>query len=432
MLYRKKIMCYVLCLFVCAGVQSSAFANTSAARADIITIDGGIGPATADYVSQSIAKSNADHSRVIILRIDTPGGLVSATREILKSMLSSKVPVVSLVTPGAAQAASAGTFIVYASSIAAMSEATNIGAASPISLTSTGDDSNTKTAQKKAMQALLANIRAMAQKNGRDVEWSQEAVKDAASITWKEAKSRNVINYIANDIPTLLNKINGVTVNLMSGPVKLDTAKLSLRELKPNWRIQFLMIITNPNVTYILLLAGLLGLAVELFNPGLIFPGVLGVVFLAVAAYGLAILPVNFVGLGLILLAVGFFTAEVFLSSYGALTVGGIVALTIGSIMLIRSDVPGFSLSALVIAVVVGFFALAFSGLVYLMVRDQVRPSRTGEEHWIGKVGTVTLKDDVYWLKCESQLFRIDNSDGLTDGQQVTIERLKGARVIVH
>jgi membrane-bound serine protease (ClpP class) len=432
---------FTIILLFC-GMDAIAKTENSSPRADVITIDSAIGPAVAEYVSHSIDKANAEHARVIILKINTPGGLVDSTREITQSILNSKVPVIGYVSPKGARAASAGTFIMYASPIAAMAPATNIGAASPISMMSTGDNKNAEVAQKKAMQDLLASIRASAQQYGRNQKWAQEAVESAVSITVKEAKEKNVINVIATDIPDLLKKVNGLKVTMYDNKVvknkvitnrviTLNTHGLTIRELTPNWRMQFLMVITNPNVTYILLLAGLLCLAVEFFNPGLIFPGVLGVIALAIAAYGLSILPVNYVGLGLILLAVGLFVAEIYASSYGALGIGGAIALTIGSLMLIRSDVEGFSISYVVIAVTVGFFVLVFSGIIYLLVRDQMRPKRHGDEYWVGQQGMVKLINERYWLECGSQLFRIENADDVQVGQKRTIEKMDGARVIV-
>ncbi len=431
-LKRSTVSLIFTIILLFCGLNAIAETVNSSARADVITIDSAIGPAVAEYVSHSIDKANAEHARVIILKIDTPGGLVVSTRTITQSILNSKVPVIGYVSPKGARAASAGTFIMYASPIAAMAPATNIGAASPISMMSTGDNKNAAVAQKKAMQDLLASIRASAQQYGRNQKWAQEAVESAASITAKEAKEKNVINYIATDIPHLLKQVNGRQVFMGDKKViTLDTHALTLRQLSPNWRMQFLMVITNPNVTYILLLAGLLCLAIEFFNPGLILPGVLGVIALAVAAYGLSILPVNYVGLGLILLAVGLFITEIYVSSYGVLGIGGAIALAVGSLMLIRSDVEGFSISYVVIAVTVGFFVLVFAGIIYLLVRDQTRPKRHGDEYWVGQQGIVKLINERYWLECGSQLFQIENADDVQVGQARTINKMHGARVII-
>ncbi len=415
---------------------SSCGSDTPTGNVAQITIEGGIGPAVADYVDQSIKQANKAGDKFIILRVDTPGGLVSSTDNIIKSIQSSDIPVIGFVAPAGARAASAGTFIMYACPYAVMAPSTNIGSASPVSLTpSSGDNKSSgdeDVLKKKLLNDLVAKIKGLAETNGRNKEWAQKAVTDADNITATQALKTNVINAMAQDNDDLLKKLSGVSVRVKEKSITLDTSNAKIYPLNPNWRMRFLMVITNPNVTYILILAGLLGLGIELFNPGLIFPGVFGGICLLTAGYALQLLPVNYVGVALIMLGVGFFVAEVFVSSFGALAIGGIIATSIGSIMLVHRDLPGFGVSWIMTVSVALVLILLVLALVFLIAKDMTKPKRTGEEVWLGQAGTVKIVDGQCWLSCRGQLLKIDNTDGLEEGQEVTVKSRKGARVVVE
>ena len=360
----------VLGLLLCCLLLASCGSNSSTGNVAEIKIEGGIGPAMADYVDQSIKQANAAGDQFIILAVDTPGGLVSSTERIIKSIQASDVPVIGFVAPAGAGAASAGTFIMYACPYAVMAPSTNIGSASPVSLTSSSEgkvSANEETAKKKMLNFLVAKIQGLAETNGRNEEWAKKAVTDADNITAKKALELNVINAIAQDNSDLLNKLAGVSIKVKGKSIGIDTSNVKIYQIEPNWRMRFLMVITNPNVTYILLMIGLLGLGIELFSPGLIFPGVLGLISLLTAGYAFQLLPVNYVGVGLIALGVGFFVAEVFVSSFGALAVGGVIATSIGSVMLVQSDLPGFGVSWVMTVSVAVVLILLVLALVFLI-----------------------------------------------------------------
>jgi membrane-bound serine protease (ClpP class) len=430
----KKI-CLLLCLVIVSSLmlcRISWATDTSLPVVSKVSIKGAIGPAMAEYVVSAIKQANEQRSRAIVLTLDTPGGLVESARSIIQAIQNSHVPVIAYVTPRAARAASAGTFILYASHIAAMSPVATIGAATPVSLTGGGEGKEDSAMQRKVINSLAAEIRVYAQEHGRNVEWSQKAVKDADSITTQEAKKLNVINFVAENIPDLLKQVNGHSVKVMKKTITLDTSGCAVKNIQPDWRMQFLMVITDPNVAYILLLAGMFGVTIEFFNPGMIIPGIFGLISLCLAAYGLSILPVNFIGLGLIVLAVGLFITEVYLSSFGFLGVAGVVSLAFGSLMLIQTDLPGFGISTFVVATTTVLFSLLFGGLIFLLIRDRLRPSRTGDEHWEGRPGVVKRINQEYWFSSGGQLFKIQNTEGLTEGQSVVAEKIEGAKVIVQ
>jgi membrane-bound serine protease (ClpP class) len=433
MMKKKGFIFKLMALIVVVFTLTSCGSSPRTGNVAEISIDRGIGPALAEYVDDSIQQANAAGDQFIILRVDTPGGLVASTHRILKAIHASKIPVIGFVAPKAAHAASAGTFIMYACPYAVMAPGTNMGSASPVSLTGGQKEQSDQDSvmKKKTMNYLLGKIRALAEENGRNADWAELAIKEAANVSAQEALKKNVINAIARNNSDLLKKLEGVSIKLDGKTVTLNTKKAFIYPIKPNATMQFLMIITNPNVTYVLLMIGLIGLGIEIFNPGMIFPGVIGVISLLISAYAIQLLPVNFVGLGLILLGVGFLIAEIFVSSFGALGIGGLVALTFGSMMLIRSPWSDSGVSLVTIITMVAFIAALLLLVVWLVVRDKMKPKRTGEEHLVGQEGAVQLIKDSYWVSCRGQLFKIDNIDGLQEGMMVRIERLHGARVIV-
>ncbi len=318
------------------------YASSSyAAKIIELKIKGAIGPATADYIIRNI--DNAQDADLILITLDTPGGLDEATRAIIQKFLSSNVPIVTYVSPNGARAASAGTYLLYASTIAAMAPGTQLGAASPVNIALAGFAEESKsnkqtTMEKKITNDAVATLRSLAQLRGRNPDFAQKAVLNAETLTSTEALKEGVINYIARDEHDLLSQLNGISVTQNNQKIILNTSNAHLELIEPDWRTQFLSIITDPTVAYLLLLLGIYGIFFELVNPGHIFPGVIGAISMCIALYALQLLPISYAGFFLIILGIGFIIAEAFVPAYGSLGIGGTIAFIIGSIMLIDSD----------------------------------------------------------------------------------------------
>jgi len=401
------------------------FAGIAAAQADevalVLQIDSAIGPASADYIIEGIEQAEANGNALVVLQMDTPGGLDSAMRDIIKSILASPVPVATFVSPSGSRAASAGTYILYASHIAAMAPATNLGAATPVQIGGAPslpeapkqpapkkpvvDDENSEggvehaddssaTAPPDAMKAKMVNdavayIKGLAEMRGRNVEWAERAVREAVSLTASEALELNVIDVVANDIDDLLVQIDGRIVDVANEPVTLATAQLQQEILEPTWRTQLLMIITDPNVAYLLMLVGIYGLLLEGYNPGGFVPGIVGAICLLLALFAFQVLPVNYAGLALMLLGIMLMVAEGFAPSFGVLGLGGLAAFVFGSIILMDSDVPGFAVSQSIIGGIAIAGGVAMLGLIYMLMRARNRPVVSGAEGMLGQTAEV-------------------------------------------
>ncbi|HET7197821.1 MAG TPA: nodulation protein NfeD, partial [Burkholderiales bacterium] len=305
----------------------------------VVPLEGAIGPAAADFVKRSIERAAKDGAQLVVLRMDTPGGLDTSMREIIKAILASPIPVASFVAPSGARAASAGTYILYASHIAAMAPGTNLGAASPIFIGGGGEgkDKKADTLTKKATNDAVAYIRGFAQMRHRNAAWAEKAVREAVSLPAEEALKMKVIDLVAADVPALLKALDG--------RLGLKTAGAPVREIEPDWRTKVLALITNPSIAYVLILVGAYALLFEFMNPGIVLPGVVGTIAVLLALYGLHLLPVNYAGLALIFLGIGFMAAEAFFPAYGSLGIGGLIAFVIGSVMLIEdTNLPGFEI----------------------------------------------------------------------------------------
>ncbi|CAM2929704.1 NfeD family protein [Legionella anisa] len=316
-------------------------ANSYAAKVIELQIKGAIGPATADYIIRNI--DNAQNADLILITLDTPGGLDESTRAIIQKFLSSNVPIVTYVSPNGARAASAGTYLLYASTLAAMAPGTQLGAASPVNIAMTGFADETKsdkqtTMEKKITNDAVATLRALAQLRGRNPDFAQKAVLNSETLTSTEALKEGVINYVARDVNDLLSQLNGISVMQNNQKITLNTSNAHIELVEPDWRTRFLSIITNPTVAYLLLLLGIYGIFFELVNPGNILPGVIGTISMCIALYALQLLPISYAGFFLIILGIGFIIAEAFVPAYGSLGIGGTIAFIIGSIMLIDSD----------------------------------------------------------------------------------------------
>jgi membrane-bound serine protease (ClpP class) len=374
-----------------SGFQTTRADTTSVSRSVyVIRINGPINPVAAEYIVDSIEEATDAEAECLIIELDTPGGLMESTRIITKAMLASEIPVVIYVSPAGARAASAGVFMAYAAHLAAMTPSTNIGAAHPVNVGGSGADS-ANTMMEKVTNDAVAQIKTVAEKRGRNVEWAEEAVRKSVSITEKEALEKNVINFIAPSLDSLLIQMHGREVEIDNRQIKLQTARAKIIRHDMNWRHKLLDRISDPNIAYILFLLGFAGLYFEFSNPGAILPGVLGGIFLILAFYAFQTLPVNWAGLLLILFAVILFILEVKVTSFGILTIGGVVAMFLGSVMLFRKPATVFepavriSLQVIILATLAtaAFFAFAV-GLTVKAHRQQVT---TGREGMIGEVG---------------------------------------------
>ncbi|MDE8654652.1 NfeD family protein [Novosphingobium album (ex Liu et al. 2023)] len=370
----------------------------------MLFIDGAIGPATSDYITHGLERAAAGHAAIVVIQMDTPGGLDSAMREIIQAILRSPVPVVTYVSPSGSRAASAGTYILYASHIAAMTPGTNLGAATPVQIgggspfsappgeTEKGKEAAPRSegaSEAKARNDAIAYIRSLAELRGRNADWAEAAVRTAASLSANAAREQNVIDVVARDRADLLAQVDGRTVTAAGREVRLATRDLTLVDAPPNWRTRFLSAITDPNIALILMMIGIYGLMFEFMNPGALYPGTIGAICLLTGFYAFAALPVNYAGVALILLGIGLMAAEAFSPSFGILGIGGVVAFMLGGTILIDTDVPQFQLSwpaigavaVASLAITVVFARLAFT--------SQRRKIVSGREQLIGATGTV-------------------------------------------
>jgi membrane-bound serine protease (ClpP class) len=427
-----------------AAVALLLAATASAAReAVVIPIDGAIGTATAEFVTGGIAQARDDDAVLVVLRMDTPGGLDQAMRDIIKSILASQVPIASFVAPPGARAASAGTYILYASHVAAMAPATNLGAATPVQVGGGGlpglgdagdDDTQTDEAnqpppgdagERKLINDAVAYIRGLADLRGRNADWAERAVRESVSLASGAAAEQRVIDLVADDVDDLLAAIDGRIVSLPGGDQTLDTADISWRELEPDWRVRLLSIITNPNVAYLLMLLGFYGLIFELSNPGAIVPGVVGAVSLLLALYALQLLPVNYAGMALMLLGIALMIGEAFVPSFGALGLGGVAAFVIGSVMLIDAEVVTVSLP---LVGVTGLLSASFSiWVIGRFVSLRHRRPVSGTEHLLGL--TAEAREDFDGdghVRVEGEIWRAHSERPVRRGQPLRVTAVRG------
>ncbi len=358
-------------------------------QVNIIKINDAITPAVAGFISRAIEKSSESRAQCLIIQLDTPGGLDLSMRDIVKEIMNADVPVVVYVSPSGARAASAGVFITLAADIAAMAPGTNIGAAHPVDL---GGGKMDRMMTEKVVNDAVAYIQSVAGKKGRNVKWAEEAVRESVSITEKEALKLKVIDLVAGDIHDLLIKIDGKTMEKLGKRVQLATKGATINHLKMGFRERFLAVLSNPNIAYILMMIGLIGLYFELSNPGAFFPGVIGGISLILAFFALRTLPVNYAGVLLILLGVILFIAEIKVTSYGLLSVGGVVSIALGSIMLFESPIPALRVSLSVILPTILFTAVFFFFVVGAALKAQMAKPATGAEGLIGEIGTARTR----------------------------------------
>jgi len=401
----------------------------------VVPLHGAIGPATADFIHRALERAARDKAQLVVLRTDTPGGLDTSMREIIKDILASPVPVATYVAPGGARAASAGTFILYASHFAAMAPGTNLGAASPVSIGGSPskdrkkdkDEDSGDTMTRKVTHDAAAYIRSLAQLRGRNADWGEKAVREAVSLPAADALEHKVIDVIAESEAALLKKLDGRTTEASGAKRTLHTGGAPLVAVELDWRTRILSVITNPSIAYLMILVGIYALVFEFSNPGLVLPGVVGAICVLLALYAFHLLPVNYAGLALIVLGIGFMAAEAFLPAYGSLGVGGLIALVLGSVILIDSDLPGFEIPYGLIggvAVASGLFLLFLIGMV---ARGRRRPIVSGREEMLGAIGEALDDFDAEgWMRVHGEMWRARTRGPVRRGQRLRVRAIDG------
>ncbi len=418
--------------------------TTQTAHAVWLDVDGPISPAAADYLHRALEDAAAENVQLVILRMDTPGGLDMSMRDIIQDILASPIPVITYVSPSGARAASAGTYILYASHVAAMAPATNLGSATPVQIMPAGlpsmpgkpspeDDEKTSPVVKddamsrKIINDAVAYIRGLAELRGRNVEWAEKAVREAANLNAKSALEQGVIDLVATDMSDLLQQLHGRKVNVLGQDITLNTEGLLLTHIEPDWRSELLAVITDPNVAYILMLIGIYGLIFEFSNPGAFVPGITGAICLLLALFAFQVLPINYAGLALILLGVALMVGEAFAPSFGALGIGGVVAFVIGSVILIDTDIPGYGISLPLIGAFALFSAALFAIIIGMAIKSRHREVVTGAEEMLGSFAEV-LEDftGTGRVRAHSELWNAQSDIALNKGQQVRIIGMDG------
>jgi membrane-bound serine protease (ClpP class) len=427
-IFKRGITVFLLLLSM--GLFSSGISGEQKSRVLAIKVSGIINPVSAEFISKSIIRANAMRAEALVIELDTPGGLDTSMRSIVKDIINSTLPVVVYVAPSGARAASAGVFITLAAHVAAMAPGTNIGAAHPVSM---GGKMDT-TMSEKATNDAAAYIKSLAERTGRNASWAEEAVRKSVSITETEALREHVIDLVSPDLNSLLRDINGRKVTTVEGEKTLRTANAVLVTTEMGLRYKILNFISDPNVAYMLMLLGFYGIFFELTNPGSIFPGVVGSIFLILAFYSFQTLPVNYAGLVLIILALVLFLLEVKIVSHGLLFIGGIIAMTIGSLMLFETPGPFMKLSLLLVLPAVIMTALFFSVVVGLAYKAQRRKPVTGPEGLTGLEGLTRteITDEGGTVSVRGELWSADSQERIPKGERVIVESVKGLKLRVR
>ncbi len=410
----------------------------------VLRIEGGIGPGSAGYFISAVEDAQINDVDLIVLSLDTPGGLDQSMRDMIKVILASRIPVVTYVSPKGSRAASAGTYIMYASHVAAMAPATNIGSSTPVSLggaspvpmpTQPEDTDNEEqksqssgsAMERKVINDAVAYIRGLAQLRKRNVEWAEQTVRDATNLPSSDALEMNVIDIIATDLDDLLGQLQGRQVKIGDKDIVLNLTNISIEERLPDWRDNFLTTITNPNIAYVLLMIGMYGLILEFYNPGMGVPGVVGIISLLVAAFALQMLPVSYVGLALILLGVGLMIVEAVSPSFGIFGLGGVAAFVLGSIMLIDTELPIYQISVPLIAAMATASAAVFVFTLAFALRARNQPVSAGSEVFPGSSAVVAEDfDHLGMVRFEGELWQASTSRPLTKGSIVKIKARQG------
>ncbi|MEK1930164.1 MAG: nodulation protein NfeD [Pararhizobium sp.] len=435
---QQAIRIFALALILGSASLFSVAPTAGSERvALLLRLNGAVSPASADYVTRGLALANERQVTLVVLQMDTPGGLDTSMREIIRAILASSVPVASFVAPSGARAASAGTYILYASHIAAMAPGTNLGAATPIALGGSGFDNqgdrNDKAqpprnaAEAKAVNDAAAYLRGLAELRDRNADWAERAVRDAASLSSTAAEREKVIDFTATTVDDLLARANGRMVRVGETRIRLETTGLIVQNVEPDWRTRLLSVIADPNVALILLIIGIYGLIFEFLTPGAVIPGTVGGISLLLGLYALAMLPVSYAGVGLIILAVALFVSEAHTPTSGVLGIGGAIALVLGATILFDTDVPDLEVSWRVL-VGIGISGLAFSLIVARLAFTARRHAVvTGAEQMIGISGKVSAWTDTSgYIVAHGERWSAVCAERLTAGEDVTVIAREG------
>lgn len=412
-----------------AGVLKAADTTEGKPVAMVLDVDGTINPAVADYIIKGIQAAEEKKAACVIIRMDTPGGMVSSTKTIIKEMINAKVVVVVYVGPSGSSASSAGALITMGADVAAMAPGTNIGAAHPVG---GGGEEINPTMSDKVINDLTAYMRGVVTKKGRNAEWVEKAIRESVSITAKEALDLHVINLVADSVPDLLEKLDGRTVEKDGRTIVLHTKGARPERMPQGWRFKVLDAIANPNIAYLLMMIGGLGIMMELYHPGLIFPGVVGGISLLLALFALQVLPVNYVGILLIILSVILFIVEIKVASFGLLAIGGVISLTLGSIMLFDTGETAMRVSWTVIIPTVATVSAFFIFLLGLVMRAHMKRPRTGAQGLTGEVGkALTDLDAEGKVALHGEVWNARADSRIPKGERVRVVRVDSLCLIV-
>ncbi|MDQ6733068.1 MAG: nodulation protein NfeD [Nitrospirota bacterium] len=428
---RISLFSYFIFLSLVFGwaVPFLAQAGQAAAPVVVATYEGVINPVAAEYLHDAMMFAEAKHAQAVILRLDTPGGLDTSMRLMIKDVTGSTIPVVVYVAPSGGRAASAGVFLTIAAHVAAMAPGTNIGAAHPVAM---GGGEMDKTMKEKVENDSVAYIKSIAEQRGRNVNWAEDAVRKSVSVTEKEALNLKIIDLIADDLPALLKKLNGRTVQMGQASAVLQTKDAEVLEFEIGWRLELLKALSDPNIAYLLMTLGTIGLLAELYNPGAILPGIVGAISLILGFYSLQSLPINYAGVLLLLLGIVLFVLEATVTSYGLLAIGGILSMLLGSLMLIKTDAPFLHISWTVIVPVISLAAFVTLAMVGMGMRSMRRRPVTGSEGMIGLVGVaktaLTLRGQV---AVRGELWEAMSDEPVEAGAIVEVTAIEGLKLHV-